>query len=68
MPVSELLRLGTGRPIVRWGTPVLHTPARQVVDFGSDLLSDMFATNSAADGVGLAAQQVGVDIAVFIYD
>ncbi|OZC47584.1 peptide deformylase [Rhodococcus sp. 06-621-2] len=71
MPVSELLRLGTARPIVRWGTAVLHTPARPVTDFGSDLqelLADMFATNTAADGAGLAAQQVGVDLAVFIYD
>lgn len=28
----------------------------------------MFATNTAADGAGLAAQQVGVDLAAFIYD
>jgi len=71
MPVSELLRLGTARPIVRWGTPVLHTPARPVSAFGSalqELLADMFATNTAADGAGLAAQQVGIDLAVFIYD
>lgn len=71
MPVSELLRLGSARPIIRWGTPVLHTPARPVTEFGSDLqelLADMFATNTAADGAGLAAQQIGVDRAVFIYD
>jgi peptide deformylase len=71
MPVSELLRLGTARPIVRWGTPVLHSPTRPVTDFGGDLqelLADMFATNSAADGAGLAAQQVGVALAVFVYD
>ena len=68
MPVSELLRMGTARPIIRWGTPVLHTPARPVTDFGSDLqdlLADMFATNTAANGAGLAAQQIGVDLAVF---
>ncbi len=48
MPVSELLRLGTAQPIVRWGTPVLHSPARLVTDLGSDLqvlLANMFATN-----------------------
>jgi peptide deformylase len=28
----------------------------------------MFATNTAADGAGLAAPQVGVDLAVFVYD
>ena len=71
MPVSELLRLGTQRPIVRWGSPVLHSSGRPVSDFGSDLqrlLADMFATNTAANGAGLAAAQIGVDLAVFIYD
>jgi peptide deformylase len=28
----------------------------------------MFATNTAANGAGLAAPQVGVDLAVFVYD
>ena len=32
------------------------------------LVRDMFATMEAARGVGLAATQVGVDAAVFIYD
>ncbi|UTM37337.1 peptide deformylase [Rhodococcus pyridinivorans] len=71
MPVSELLRLGTARPIIRWGTPVLHTPTRAVTDFGAEfqeLLADMFATNTAAEGAGLAAPQIGVDLAVFVYD
>lgn len=71
MPVSELIRHGTAQPIVRWGSPVLHYPARPVVDFGTalqGLLADMFATNIAADGAGLAAQQIGVDLAVFVYD
>ncbi len=71
MPVSELLRLGSAHAIVRWGTPVLHEPARPVTDFGADLqrlLADMFATNAAAEGAGLAAQQIGVDLAAFIYD
>lgn len=71
MPVSELLRLGTAQPIIRWGTAVLHAPARPVTDFGTDLqnlLGDMFATNAAADGAGLAAQQIGIDLAVFVYD
>lgn len=71
MPVSELLRLGTARPIIRWGAPILHAAARPVTDFGASLqalLADMFATNTAADGAGLAAQQIGVDLAVFVYD
>jgi peptide deformylase len=42
-----------------------------VTEFGPDLwnlLCDMFATNTAANGAGLAAPQVGVDLAVFVYD
>lgn len=71
MPLDQLLRHGQAVPIVRWGDPVLHRPAVPVTDFGPDLwdlLSTMFATNRAACGAGLAAQQIGVDLAVFVYD
>jgi peptide deformylase len=71
MPIEELLRMGFVRPIVRWGEPVMHTPTRKVTDFGSSLqilLADMFATNLAADGAGLAATQIGVDLAIFVFD
>lgn len=62
---------GTVRPITRWGADVMHRPARPVVEFGEDLRSlaaDMVATMYAADGVGLAACQVGVDLALFVFD
>ncbi|GAB3924702.1 peptide deformylase 4 [Microlunatus endophyticus] len=71
MPVAELMRLGIVRTIVRWGAPILHNRAVSVTDFGPELqqlLADMFASNAAAHGAGLAAQQVGVDLAVFVYD
>jgi peptide deformylase len=71
MPIEELVRIGSPRRITRWGEPVLHTAARPVTDFGHELqvlIADMFATNRAADGAGLAAQQIGVDLAVFVYD
>jgi peptide deformylase len=71
MPIEELVRIGTARRIVRWGEAVLHRAARPVTDFGPDLqalIADMFATNRAAEGAGLAAQQIGVDLAVFVYD
>jgi len=32
------------------------------------LIADMFATMYAANGVGLAANQVGVDMKIFVYD
>lgn len=45
--------------------------SRPVTELGPDLwnlLANMFATNNAADGAGLAAPQNGVDLAVFVYD
>jgi peptide deformylase len=71
MPIEELIRSGSIRPIVRWGEPVMHAPTREVEDFGpslQSLIADLFATNRAADGAGLAASQVGVDLAVFVFD
>ncbi len=50
---------------------MLHTPTRPVESFDAELwslVSDMFATMYAAEGVGLAATQVGVDLAVFVFD
>ena len=62
---------GTVRPITRWGEEVMHRKARRVEAYDDDLRSlvaDMVATMYAADGVGLAACQVGVDLAVFVFD
>lgn len=53
------------------GDPVLSGTARQVTSFDDDLailIDEMFAALAVAEGVGLAAPQVGVDLAVFIYD
>ena len=53
------------------GDPVLHQPTREVTSFDSvlaNLIDDMFAALAVAEGVGLAAPQVGVDLAVFVYD
>ncbi len=58
-------------PITRWGTPVMHHELRDVTEFDDDLaklVSDMVATMYAAHGVGLAANQVGVDLKVFVFD
>lgn len=67
----DLTTGGTVRPITRWGTPVMHAQTRPVTEFGDELhalVRDMFATMRAAEGVGLAATQVGVDLAVFVYE
>ena len=59
------------RPIRIIGDPVLHTPTRPVEVFDDDLkalVEDMFDTMAAAEGVGLAANQIGVALRVFVYD
>ena len=59
------------RPIVQVGQPVLAKVCAPVTSFGAELtelIDDMFASMYAAEGVGLAANQIGVDLAVFIYD
>jgi peptide deformylase len=68
---SLLPRGGTVRAITRWGDPVMHRTQEPVTEFGEELRSlvaDMVATMYAADGVGLAACQIGVDRSVFVFD
>ncbi|MFC4505067.1 MULTISPECIES: peptide deformylase [Streptomyces] len=62
---------GRVRPLTLLGDPVLGAPCREVTDFGPELarlVEDMFATMYAAQGVGLAANQVGEPLRVFVYD
>ena len=62
---------GTVRPMTRWGDPVMHRMQEPVTTFDDalrDLVADMVATMYAADGVGLAACQIGVDRSVFVFD
>ncbi|GAA4902525.1 peptide deformylase [Streptomonospora salina] len=67
-------RRGRVRDIVEVGAEVLHRPCRRVGEsrwggaWLASLIDDMFVTMYAAEGVGLAANQVGVDAAVFVYD
>ncbi|MPY99744.1 MAG: peptide deformylase [Actinophytocola sp.] len=61
----------TVHPIRIAGDPVLHNPTRKVEQFDADLrtlVDDMFDTMYAAEGVGLAANQIGVDLRLFVYD
>lgn len=74
MPTSQSRPLpapGTVLPITRWGTPVMHRELKDVTVFDEELatlVADMTATMYAAEGVGLAANQVGVDLKVFVFD
>jgi peptide deformylase len=59
------------RPILRYGDPVLHRPARPVCGITPEivaLVDDLVETMHAAPGVGLAAPQVGVDLRIFVVD
>ena len=62
MAVLEILKMGDARllriakPVQRFDTPELHA-----------LVADMFDTMRAAEGAGLAAPQIGVDLAVVIF-
>lgn len=70
-PYGPLPTGGTVRPMTRWGTPVMHRPQQPVTTYDEELralVADMVATMYAADGVGLAACQIGVDLAVFVFD
>ncbi|MDH6243903.1 peptide deformylase [Mycobacterium sp. OTB74] len=64
------------RPICIVGDPVLHTATTPIpvgadgslpADLG-DLITDLYDTMDAANGVGLAANQIGVSLRVFVYD
>lgn len=62
MTVRTLLKMGDPRllriaqPVTEWGTPALD-----------DLVQDMLDTMAAAQGAGLAAPQIGVDLQVVIF-
>ena len=70
-PHGPLPTGGSVRPITRWGTPVMHRPQQPVTAYDEALrrlAADMVATMYAADGVGLAACQIGEDVAMFVFD
>jgi peptide deformylase len=62
MAVREILKMGDPRllklaqPVEEFDTPELHS-----------LVADLFDTMAAADGAGLAAPQIGVDLALVIF-
>lgn len=62
MSVREILKMGDPRllrqaePVMQFDTPELHT-----------LIEDMFDTMHAANGAGLAAPQIGVNLQLVIF-
>ncbi|WP_442802569.1 peptide deformylase [Streptomyces sp. CB01635] len=63
---------GTVRRITVVGEDVLHRRCREVTEFGTPelahLIDDMFATNAVADGAAIAANQIDVDLQLFVWD
>lgn len=58
-------------PIVKYGDPVLEKPAATITKFDAELetlVEDMFASMYAANGVGLAAPQIGKSIRLTVVD
>lgn len=61
----------TVREILKMGDPRLLRVAQPVTEFGTPalkaLIDDMFETMKAANGAGLAAPQIGVDLQLVIF-
>ena len=59
------------RPILRMGTPSLLVPSKAVARFDTpdlhQLVADLEDTMAAADGAGIAAPQIGVNLQVVIF-
>lgn len=58
-------------PVVYLGQPVLRTECDPVTSFGPELaqlVADMFEVMYEARGVGLAANQIGVGLRLFVFD
>jgi len=58
-------------PIVKYGREVLEKPGNPVTEFNGNLeklVADMFETMYAANGVGLAAPQIGISLRLCVID
>ena len=56
--------------VIKYGDPILRRKCQKVKDFKElqVLIDDMFDTMYEESGIGLAANQVGVDLNLFIID
>jgi len=57
--------------IVKYGDPILEKPAAAITKFDAELAElaeDMFSTMYAAQGIGLAAPQIGKSIRITVID
>ena len=56
--------------VVKYGDPILRKKVNEVTDFSNldNLINDMFETMYNERGIGLAANQVGVNLAILVFD
>ena len=62
MAIHEILKMGDAR-LLRAAQPVLHFNTPEL----RSLIADMFETMEAANGAGLAAPQIGIDLQLVIF-
>ena len=59
-------------PIVKYGDPVLENEAENISEFDTPelhkLVDDMFESMYAAQGIGLAAPQIGLSLRLAVID
>ena len=59
------------RPIKYYGDPILRQAGRLITAFDAELKAladDMIETMYAEAGIGLAAQQIGIDQQIYVVD
>ena len=56
--------------LVNYGNPILRKTCNSVTDFSkvADFIDDLFDTMYEEEGIGLAANQVGIDMNLFVID
>lgn len=59
------------KEVVTYGNEILHKPAQEVIEFGEELrklVDEMFEIMKEKNGVGLAANQIGIPLRVAVVD
>jgi peptide deformylase len=70
-PVHVIIRPMTILPIYTFDHPILRRKLKPIAEITDDVVRlalDMFTTMKNADGIGLAANQVGYDLAMTVID
>ena len=60
----------SAKSVVHYGNPILKKKCKPVTDFSDldSLINDMFDTMYEENGIGLAANQIDVDLQLFVVD